>query len=91
MQRTMFNDPRPKGHAEIVEALDERGLDASMSLARIEEETQDDGFGGTGFTAEIAGETEDDLIEVHTLAYESKDELLADLKAAGVTDIEDET
>ncbi len=48
MQRTMFNEPRPKGHAEIVEAIDEAGLDASMCTARVEEETENDGFGGTG-------------------------------------------
>lgn len=27
MKRSMFNDPRPKGHAEIVEAIDELGMD----------------------------------------------------------------
>lgn len=90
MQRNMFNDPRPHGHAEIVEALDELGLDASMCFARVEEEFLDDVSGGTGWTAEIVSETDDDLLEVHTLTYESKDDLLADLKASGVTNIKKE-
>ncbi len=91
MQRTMFNEPRPKGHAEIVEAIDEAGLDASMCTARVEEETENDGFGGTGWTAEICGEDYDgEPTEVHTLAYESKDNLISDLEAAGIPEIEED-
>ncbi|MCA9277315.1 MAG: hypothetical protein KDA29_14940 [Phycisphaerales bacterium] len=37
MKRSMFGDPRPVGHAEIVEAIDELAMDADVATARIDE------------------------------------------------------
>lgn len=91
MKRTMFNDPRPKGHAEIVEALDELGIDPGSAHAMIDE-PGDDGQGGHGWSAEVDAPTDDgDIASFSTLAYDTKEELLADLKASGVEDIEDNT
>lgn len=90
MKRSMFNDPRPKGHAEIVEAMDELGIDPSEARAMIDAPGPD-GFDGHGWSAEIDAPVEDEIASFSTLAYDTKEELLADLKASGVTDIEDET
>lgn len=48
----MFNDPRPKGHAEIVEAMDELAMDADSAEAMIDEPGED-GFGGPGGAAAV--------------------------------------
>lgn len=89
MKRSMFNDPRPKGHAEIVAAMDELAMDANSAEAMIDEPGED-GFGGHGWTAEVADyDAEDERQEFSTLAYDTKEELVADLKAAGITRIED--
>ena len=90
MKRSMFNDPRPIGHAEIVEAMDELGIDPSNARALIDEPGED-GFGNHGWSAEInAPDEKDEIQSFSTLAYPTKDQLLADIKAAGITDIEDE-
>jgi hypothetical protein len=89
MKRSMFNDPRPKGHAELVEAMDELGMDADVATAVLEEEPGEDGFGGNGYSAEVFDyDSEDERLEFSTLAYDTKEELIADLKAAGITNFE---
>lgn len=89
MKRNMFGDPRPTGHAEIEEAMEELGIDADSCTAKAQIEGEDDGFGNTGWTADISGvDDEDEIIEIATLAYPEKDTLIADLKAAGIKTIE---
>lgn len=88
MKRSMFGDPRPLGHAEIVEAIDELGIDLTAARAMVDEPGED-GLGGHGWTAEISGPDEDDEFqEFSTRAYPTKDQLLADIKASGIDDIE---
>lgn len=88
MKRTMFNDPRPKGVEEINEAMAELGLDVSEGRAMIDE-PGDDGQGGHGWTAEIdAPNEEGDPVTFTTLAYDTRELLVADLEAVGITDIE---
>lgn len=85
----MFGDPRPKGQDEITESMNELGVDPSAARAVIDS-PNDDGHGGHGWSAEIDAPGEDDeMVNFATLAYETREELVADLKAVGITDIED--
>lgn len=90
MKTNIFGDPRPLGAAEITQAIEEKFLDASMAMARIDREDHDDGFGGKGWCAEIAGEPDEDsdMVTINTLAYPTKEQLIADLEAVGIADIE---
>lgn len=85
MKRSMFGDPRPVGADEIMEAMADLGIEPEEAEARIDEPGED-GFGGHGWTAEVFAypEGSDERAEFSTLAYPTKDQLLADLKAAGV-------
>ncbi|MGR3375005.1 MAG: hypothetical protein ACU0D1_19575 [Pseudooceanicola nanhaiensis] len=89
MKRSMFNDPRPKGFEELFSAMDELGMDADVATATLEEEPGADGFGGHGYSAEVFDyDSEDERIEFSTLAYDTKEELIADLKAVGIQNFE---
>ena len=85
--RTAFGDPRPTNFEEMKEALEEREADPSECNAEIRHEPVDDGQGNSGWTAEVRY-NEDGEGVFDTLAYESKDKLTKDLKAAGIEDIE---
>lgn len=86
----MFGHPCPKGHAEIVEAMDEFGAQPHEIQVMIDEPGPD-GFDGNGWSADLMGITSEDVyFDFSTLAYDSKDELLADLKASGLTDIQED-
>lgn len=91
MFRNMFGDPKPKGHLEIVEALDEKGLNPALCEATIEFAEDPSPFNGwcaiiTGYSGEI-DEEGDEFIEIHTLGYDSKDELIHDLQAANINNL----
>lgn len=84
MKRNLHNEPRPKGLDEIMEAIDETGIDPSDCNAELERSDDDGDF--TGWTAEIRN-NEDGESPFSTLGYADKEDLLKDLKAAGFTDI----
>lgn len=90
MKRTMFGDPRPKGRDEITEAMNELGIDPGDARAMIDEPSSD-GHGGHGWSAEIDAPVGDEIESFSTLAYETREGLLADIEAVGITDVEDYT
>lgn len=88
-----FGEPKPYGFDELMDVISESGLIAPEAIAIIDYQ-QPDGEPNDfdGYTAEITGEGEDDdgeLVDIviNTLGYESKDDLLADLDAAGIKTI----
>ena len=85
MKRTLFGDPRPKGIDQLWDAIGEVFEHPNELSARVglNEETEGD---YAGFGAEIV---DADGTELITCGYETKDALLDDLKAAGITDIEE--
>lgn len=90
MKHNKFGDPQPKGHAEMVEALDERDVDdASALYAEISHDTDDDTPAEfRGYSAEVRHSDSGDEV-FSTLGYEDRGDLVNDLKAAGITDVQD--
>lgn len=81
MRYNAFHEPRPRGSAEMVEALEERDADPEDCEATIERGDDQGDF--AGWTAEVRNEDGDEVFA--TLGYgEDKAGLEADLKAAGI-------
>lgn len=81
MKRTMFGDPRPKGVDEILEALEEQGNPQGRgAYCDIIDGPEDDGQGGHGYSAEVMT----DEGSFSTLAYDTSEALVKDLRAAGI-------
>lgn len=87
MQRNKFGEPRPSNFAEISEVFSETGKEPDYCHATIEHEKDNDGFGNKGWVAEIR-ENESGETVLTTLAYPEKDDLIADLKAIGISDLD---
>lgn len=85
MKRTMFNEPRPKGHLEMIHAMDESEWEAGDCNAELTFEPTDDGFGNKGWTAEVR-ENEGGEDVFMSLAYDKQDDLIADLIALGIAE-----
>ncbi|MEQ9040350.1 MAG: permease [Silicimonas sp.] len=84
MKRDMFGDPRPKGFEEISEALNENEHSGGEgTYCDIIDGPEDDGQGGYGYSAEVMT----DAGSFSTLAYDTIDELVKDLRAAGVDNL----
>lgn len=88
MLRTTFGQPRPKGMDEIKECLEDSPYphpdDVNASIA------YDDTEGSIvfGWSAEVFDNVDGDEV-LQTAGYANKEDLLADLRAAGITDIAD--
>jgi hypothetical protein len=81
MFRNAFGEPKPKGKNEIIDALDEYALNPRECSAVLNY-NEDDGV-YTGWTATIDGES----IQIDTLGYQSKNDLLNNLKSVGIVSI----
>lgn len=86
MKRNTFGDPRPKGHEEMVEALDERNANPGECNAELSHDDVDGDY--KGWSAEVRNNESGDEI-FSTLGYENREDLVNDLKAAGITDVAD--
>jgi hypothetical protein len=84
MKHNMFGEPRPANYAEIIEALDETGRSGDECSADVE--YADDQGEFKGWTADVRDSESGDSV-FGTLGYADKGDLLKDLKAAGITDI----
>ncbi len=87
MKRNIFGDAQPIGTDEIVDAIDEKGLNPSETSATISlNEDDDEPF--KGWVAELVGDDEDGETHIiNTLGYIEQRDLITDLKAAGITSI----
>lgn len=85
MKRNFFGEARPANYDEICDAKNEIGADDFY--AQIEN-VDDDGFGTAGWSANVF-ESMHGEDTFSTLAYADKEKLIADLKAAGITSIEE--
>lgn len=85
MKRNVFGDPRPTGTAEIVEALEEGPTSGDEVNALVEFSDGETEF--DGWTAEVRMNDSGDEV-FSTLGYDNKADLMADLRAAGITDIQ---
>lgn len=85
MKRNLFGDPRPKGSEEMIEALDEGEALADSVNAEISHSDEDGEY--SGWCAEVRdSDTGTEIFS--TLGYgDDKAALIADLKAAGITEI----
>ena len=89
MHRNTFGDPRPNGYAEMDEAIEERNPDRHEMVADISHE-EGDGEGDlyAGYCAEVRTAEEGDEV-FSSLGYAERDDLIKDLAAAGITEVND--
>lgn len=94
MKHNMFGEQQPESFNDLVEIKDEYGFDPKKAYVTVADGTLDNEKGSNfyGWCAEISAEVEEDgesdTKEFNTCAWPSKDELLADLIAAGFGKIE---
>lgn len=85
MNRNFFGDPIPFGSAEIEDAIEEKEMGEDL-FALIEFNEYDGGM-FDGFTAEIH-DNEDSELSFTTKGYDSKEELISDLRVARIYDVQ---
>lgn len=81
MKRNVFGDPQPLGFDEIMEGLIEKDWQPEACFVSVQHDDDEPPYGG--WTAEIAGDND----IVNTLGYADKNDLMKDLKAAGLRNI----
>ncbi len=79
MKRNIFGEPRPADYDELIEAIDEKGINPTQSVAFVEEES-------SGWSAELLDGEAD--ASITTVAWSSLEELKQQLEAVGCQDIE---
>lgn len=88
MKHNIFGEPRPANYDEMTQALDEVGADASECCADIEYSDEEGDF--HGWTADVRDSNTGDSL-FGTLGYADKGDLLKDLEALGITDVNEIT
>jgi hypothetical protein len=87
MQHNFFGEPVPANYDEIVEAIFELEFDVTQIFAMIDYD-EDVGSVYNGYTAEIRHNDEENERTFTTMGYADKQELIKDLHAAGITQID---